>query len=90
MNFYQIQTDDDDEPQYVYMRDPQHFEPVGESPIRQRMEILQQGNEYDTRPYMAPRARRGSPLRRRLIQAMDAIRSQLGSDPTMNMPVTGR
>lgn len=88
MNFRKVQTEDDEEPQFVYVRDPQNFEPVGDSPIRQRMESLQQGSIYDSRPYAAPRERRGSPLRRKLEKVRQFF--QRTGDQNMNMPVTGR
>lgn len=89
MSFRKIQTEDDDEPQYVYVREHQNFDPVGDSPIRQRMESIQQGYVQDQRPYAAPREHRGSILRRKLEKVRQFIRRP-DDGQNMNMPVTGR
>lgn len=63
--------------------------PMEDSPIRQRMEQMQQGDKYDTRPYMAPRRPMMSPLRRRLLQMQQMLSGMGQGDPSMNMPVSG-
>ncbi len=60
-----------------------------DEPIRQRNEVLRKGEIYDQGPSRNRLTRTGNPIMRKLAQMRELIRQQM-SDPSINMPISGR